>query len=106
MSRRFGGVFVQERQPGGCITRERAEGGVRCAKFWKMVYEIIGRKSFSVFLQRLFRSTEVIFSLTSILQRNKHPQILKTFFEKYFIAKQTERKNTQCNYLKSMNTLA
>ena len=66
-------------------------GGVRVS-FRKVVYEKIGHKPFSFFLQSIFRSTETIFNLTSILQQNKHPQMLKMFSRKYFTAKQTEPK--------------
>ena len=66
-------------------------GGVRVS-FRKVVYEKIGHIPFSFFLQRIFRSTETIFNLISILQQNKHPQMLKMFSRKYFAAKQTEPK--------------
>ena len=62
------------------------------AEFWKMVYENFGRKPFSKILKVVFRSTENVFSLTSILQVNKHPQMLKMFYEKHFRSKQTEPK--------------
>jgi hypothetical protein len=56
------------------VLHEKEQRGEAC-EFWKMVYKIIGCKPFFVILQRFFRSTEVIFHLTSILQRNKHLQI-------------------------------
>ena len=77
--------FVQERK-GVC---EREEGVVR-VNFGKTIYENFGHKFFSLFLQIVFRSTEIIFRLTSILQQNKHLQMLKISFEKYFTAKQME----------------
>ena len=64
-----------------------------CEKDWvilKMVYEKFGRKSFSKNLHHIFWSTENIFNLTNILQVNKHSQMLKMFFEKYFTMKQIE----------------
>jgi hypothetical protein len=82
---------VQERKE----VREREEGGlagrgVMRVNFGKTIYENFGHKFFSHFLQRVFRSIEIIFRLTSILQQNKHLQMLKIFFKKYFTAKQTE----------------
>ena len=89
--RRWGVVVVQGRQRGGgfavrekkegAVLWEKEQGGLRRAKFWKMVYKIIERKPFSMFLHRLFQSTEMIFRLTSILQRNKHSQIWKHYPE-------------------------
>jgi hypothetical protein len=57
-----------------------------------MIYENFGRKPFTKILKGVFRSTENVFSLTSILQVNKHPQMLKMFYGKYFTAKQTKPK--------------
>ncbi len=54
---------ARETKGGGCYTRERErernEGGVvcvcvLCASFWKLVYEIFGRKLFFVFLYWVF----------------------------------------------------
>ena len=88
------------RRGGGCAVCVRWWGGGGgcgvCAKkeveFWKMIYENFGRKPFIKILKGVFRSTENVFSLTSILQVNKHPQMLKMFYGKYFTAKQTKPK--------------
>ena len=84
---------MQERREGrGGSKRESFEGGVcvretrgvvYCAReFWKIIYKKFEHKPFSIFLHWVFGSIEIIFSLTSILQQNKHMQILKIFFEK------------------------
>ena len=53
----------------GVCARDRVGGGGVRVSFRKMVYEKIGRKPFFVFLQSIFRSTEMVFSLTSILHK-------------------------------------
>jgi hypothetical protein len=63
----------------------------RCSRvFWKMVYGKIFRKPFSSFSLTFFRSKSNVFLLTLVLQRNKRPQMMKTFYEKRFTSKQTE----------------
>jgi hypothetical protein len=64
------------------------EGDARV--FWKMVYEKIFCKPFSLFSSAIFRSICIRFLLTSVLQCPKHLKMLKTFYEKRFTSKQTE----------------
>jgi hypothetical protein len=74
-----GGGVVQERGGSGRTgqgvwERERESRRRECeARLRKMVYGKKFRKPFSVFYQRVFRSTKLICRLTNILQRNKHP---------------------------------
>ena len=86
-----GCVFYARKANGTLCVFCARDGGVR-EIFWKMVYEKFGCKPFSVFLHWVFRSAKIIFSLTSILQQNKHLQILKIFSGKYFTTKQTKPK--------------
>ena len=67
---------------------ETREGDARV--FWKMVYGKIFCKPFSLFYAAIFRSIYVNFPLTLVLQRPKHPKMLKTFSVKRFTSKQTE----------------
>jgi hypothetical protein len=70
--------------------RESRDSREMRSVFWKMVYGKIFRKPFSSIYITIFRSNYKRFPLTLVLQRNKRPKMMKTFYGKRFTSKQTE----------------
>ena len=68
----------------GVCARDRAGGGGMSVSFRKMVYEKIGRKPFSLFLQSIFQSTEMVFSLTSILHKQTSANTENVFWKIFY----------------------